>query len=879
MSTRNLVVSLGCLLLAGAGQVDADVGDNSVGMNVHDGRQTMIDACQDLGVAWVRVDGNWFALEPGQDDYHWSQMDAAVDRAHAAGLQVYLTLAYTPSWVARHGDTDGLSHNDCPDDATHWVDFVQDAVNHYRARGVTHFGIWNEPNLDHFFEGTVDEYAAIIAVPGAQAVRTVCTDCVVLGPDLANVGEVDDYLEAIYDRVPVSTFDIVAHHIYQDFEETGWHIWDGDSFINALDDQRFPFTRRDLRQVLDAAGFQGEVWITETGYRASPPGDAEEEQLQAIYVTRVLEEQLARAWYTNTFFYEILDCGPDQPECTIDGYGLMRAVAGLPGSRTFPDDFRRKPAFDALKQFISAHPEITGTEPAAQCGDGTDNDGDGLTDLEDRGCSDAFDDDESDDPERPRIDAFRTNGIVLDGDTGDLGVDGWIDLGEEAWRGTDPLGAGDLAVRAAVRWNPDALYLAIEADDDVHQNDHAAPELWMGDSLQLAFDVGCNGGLGYDDTDDHEINFGLSGGQVLSFRFHGPDAASDAFEAAVERTGTRTVYEVRLAASALPGLDLQAGTLSGFSFLVNDADGEGRTGWIEWTRGVGTTKAPAYFGEILLRAETGGDPDEDGGPDGASDADGGADAGSDAGTDAGSDTGADAGVDAGRDAGSDPGADAGPGADARGDAGQATDDDQTGEAGSGCGCGGGRASGLAGLVVLALWAAGRAAWRRLLALLLLPLAGASSACGLDVVEITIEEEGQVGLAGVLLPGIGNFGSSLERALSDEDVDPGDVDSMKVLGCRLEMISQGGITNDLTFLEKMEFYLDADGMEQKLLAGRNGFTEGEREVDLDVTDDLELKPYLKAGGMSVSVDAPMVQPPPDLVEIRVTFRIRVNVDVA
>ena len=99
-------------------------------------------------------------------------------------------------------------------------------------------------------------------------------------------------------------------------------------------------------------------------------------------------EQRAKAMGASTtvFFYEILDCGIDQPTCTIDGYGLIRPTGGSPGSRTFPSDFRLKPAFDALKQFIIDHPEITGTGPSPQCSDGVDNDGDTLTDLDDDGC-------------------------------------------------------------------------------------------------------------------------------------------------------------------------------------------------------------------------------------------------------------------------------------------------------------------------------------------------------------------------------------------------------------------------------------------------------------------------------------------------------------
>ena len=36
------------------------------------------------------------------------------------------------------------------------------------------------------------------------------------------------------------------------------------------------------------------------------------------------------------------------------------------------------------------------------------------------------------------------------------------------------------------------------------------------------------------------------------------------------------------------------------------------------------------------------------------------------------------------------------------------------------------------------------------------------ACGLDVQELTVSEEGAVGLAGVHVPGLGSFNTSLEK---------------------------------------------------------------------------------------------------------------------
>ncbi|MEQ9495304.1 MAG: sugar-binding protein [Deltaproteobacteria bacterium] len=586
---------LALLLLLFPASALAAPGDNDVGLNVHNGTPAFVDAAADLGVTWVRMDANWFSLETAPNVYQWTLLDAAVSDAVASGLNVYLTLAYTPSWVPRHGDTDGNAGNDVPNASTEWTNFVTNAVTHYRALGVTHFGLWNEANLQGFWEGSLEEYATIIVNPGATALRAACADCVVLGPDLANVGDADDALEEVLMRTP-GAWDIITHHIYQDFEETGWRIWDGDSYINVLDDQRFTFTRRDLRQLLDDAGWTGDVWITETGYRATPIGDAGEEQLQAIYVRRALEEQLQRAWVTNTFFYEVTDCGVDQPTCTIDGFGLMRPTGGVAGQRTFPGDFRLKPAFAALKQFIVDNPAVVSATPPPECGDGIDNDGDGRVDGDDRGCSGAEDDDESDDPPRMRIN-LPVATPTIDGDPSEFM--GWMPVPTTSWRGTEELGADDHAVRIAAAWDASNLYFGIEVTDDVHDNDAPLETMWMGDSVQLAFDPLQTGGTGYD-ADDHELTYARStdGSTTRVFREQGTGPTT--MSVVSMRQGTTTSYEIAIPHATLPQASWFRGELIGFSFLVNDADGAGRVGWTEWTAGIGAGKEPERYGELFL---------------------------------------------------------------------------------------------------------------------------------------------------------------------------------------------------------------------------------------------------------------------------------------
>ncbi|MBI5515412.1 MAG: hypothetical protein HY909_16655 [Deltaproteobacteria bacterium] len=337
---------------------------DSVGLNTHVPGSDLLDECVDLGVRWIRVDGNWLDLNPASGRYTFATMDAVVDGARRRGLRVFMTLAYTPLWVPRvaRARSDAYEGNDEPAGSAEWEAFVRAAVEHFRPRGVTHYGLWNEPNLSGFWESSADAWIDKIALPGQRAVRAACADCKVLGPDLAHVGSYETFLDRVLVRAPA--WDILTHHIYNGWPETGTTIFSGDNFLQALETRRLPITRAALREVLDARRFTREVWITETGYRAAP-GDPAAEARQAVYVRRVLEEQLPRAWWTNTFFYEVMDCGVDDPMCPIDGFGLARPTRPLSmgGERSFPRDYRLKPAYLAIRDFLRTHPAILSETP------------------------------------------------------------------------------------------------------------------------------------------------------------------------------------------------------------------------------------------------------------------------------------------------------------------------------------------------------------------------------------------------------------------------------------------------------------------------------------------------------------------------------------
>ncbi len=594
-----------------AGSASADLGDNDVGMNTHVPADDVIEACVDLGVGWIRVDNNWLENQPtpGAPAYV-AALDSAVTTAGARGLDVYMTIAYTPIWAST-GDTDGTSTNDVPL-AGAYEAYVRMAVAHYRTMGVTHYGLWNEPNLDSFWEGTPEQYVDIIVLPGLAAIDQGCADaghadCMALGPDLASVGEWDDVLFAIMSRMNTHLvdFDIYTHHSYNGFEETGVNIWDNDRFFEVLDHQRFWFTRRSFLQVLDETGHtifglpDREVWITETGYRNQPPMDAGEQATQETYYMRVIDEQLARQWYTNTFFYEILDSLD-----TLDGFGIVRRTSGP--DATWNDNFDFKDAYWALRDRIDTEPAFQPTPCELQCCDGLDNDGDGTADMADPGCSGESDDDESDDPvvEIPTILAIAAPGVALDGSLDEWSSASFVSLsspGDFVSPDHAPGDASDLSLRFALMWDATNLYVGVEVADDVHDNDAAADMLWSGDSVQAALDVGQNGGHSYDDTDDFELGWALLPAGPASWRWTAPvTAPADGSQVFVASITGGLAYEIRIPSTSLGISTLAEGQMMGFTMLVNDADGEGREGWVEWTPGIGSFKDPASFGVLSL---------------------------------------------------------------------------------------------------------------------------------------------------------------------------------------------------------------------------------------------------------------------------------------
>ena len=245
-----------CLLVVAGisgGLALADV-NSPYGINSHVPDNTTLDLVAGAGIGWIRVDMNWFQMEPGRDSYNWGFMDSVVNNARARGLEIFATLAYSPAWANGTGNI-----ADPPLDTADWYDFVYDTVNRYK-NSVKYWGMWNEPNLEDFFTGNGWQYREWILKPGAQAAKAADPTCLVLGPELAHLTSSDwpDWMEEAMIAGGADHIDIVSHHCYKG--DTGNDIF---KYLDA-DAGYWPWDPPPLMKVLENLGVDGKpVWLTE----------------------------------------------------------------------------------------------------------------------------------------------------------------------------------------------------------------------------------------------------------------------------------------------------------------------------------------------------------------------------------------------------------------------------------------------------------------------------------------------------------------------------------------------------------------------------------------------------------------------------------------
>lgn len=292
------------------------------GINAHVPENRALTKIQNAGIKWIRIDFNWHEIEISRGYFKWSKIDKVVNNSIKKDLSILAILAYTPSWA-----NNGQSKNYPPLKKHYWTNFVKKAVSRYKNK-IKYWSMWNEPNLEKFWAGTLDEYVDKILIPGSKTAKSVDPSCKIVGPDLAHLTTEKEmwnvWLRGIL-RKAKNHLDIISHHIY-DIK--------GPSYIfDKLENDQGPLIPSVLRVLKEEGVDNKPFWITETGW----PTDEVGEEVQSKYYLEFLQSMRIKLYINKIFFYEIID----DPRPEIPKFGIIYS------------DYTPKKAYYTYKDFIA----------------------------------------------------------------------------------------------------------------------------------------------------------------------------------------------------------------------------------------------------------------------------------------------------------------------------------------------------------------------------------------------------------------------------------------------------------------------------------------------------------------------------------------------
>jgi hypothetical protein len=285
--------------------------DVTYGMNTRVLTAPMADKMGELGGSVVRLAFGWDVLEPAcKGCFDWTTTDAWRDEAKRTHQAIFASLAYAPAWA-----NGGHPYRYPPLNYQDWYDFVFATVSRYRD-DIHLWGVWNEPNLDEYLQGSDPRVYRSLVITARAAIRAADPLATVLGPEVSWHGVRDGWFAAVMNDFG-DLFDIVTVHWYAD----------GPELPIMMDQLVRPVSR----------GRQ--VWMSEVGMK--PCVSAFGEAGQALFYQRVLSAlQTRRSWWTGVLFFDLYEA-PSGGDC---GTAITRA------------DWSNRPAFQLYQAFIKANP-------------------------------------------------------------------------------------------------------------------------------------------------------------------------------------------------------------------------------------------------------------------------------------------------------------------------------------------------------------------------------------------------------------------------------------------------------------------------------------------------------------------------------------------
>ena len=265
----------------------------------------------------------------GKPVFDWTRIDYLYDQLLGMGLKPFVELGFTPDAMKTSDQTifywKGNTSHPQPDKWTALVDaFARHVISRYGVEEVRswYFEVWNEPNLDGFWE-KADQVAYFdLYSRSARTLKAIDPQLRVGGPASAGAAWVPELLAyADKNKLPV---DFIATHTYGVeggfLDEKG----EGDNKLSRDPDAIVQDVRK-VRGQMEAAGRPGlPLFFTEWSTSYSPRDAIHDDYFGAAYILSKLRrtEGLAQGMSYWTFSDLFEEPGP-QARPFDGGFGLM----------------------------------------------------------------------------------------------------------------------------------------------------------------------------------------------------------------------------------------------------------------------------------------------------------------------------------------------------------------------------------------------------------------------------------------------------------------------------------------------------------------------------------------------------------------------------
>ena len=156
---------------------------------------------------------SWTLLEPLRGVWNWEPLDTWVAAAEEHGVEnILLTLGQTPTWAST--DPDDVNYVGAgapapPASMQDWRDYITAVAERYKGR-IRYYEIWNEPNDNTYYTGTVAELAQLTAA-AYSLLKQVDPNNTVVSPAPYEPGYLDQLLQAGIG----ANVDMIAFHFYE----------------------------------------------------------------------------------------------------------------------------------------------------------------------------------------------------------------------------------------------------------------------------------------------------------------------------------------------------------------------------------------------------------------------------------------------------------------------------------------------------------------------------------------------------------------------------------------------------------------------------------------------------------------------------------------